>query len=393
MFINRVYPPDSGATGQLLSELAQGLSDLGWKVRVVASATTVGDPAAERADGVCVERVKGLSFTRRRHWRRAAAYMSLYPGLLWRALRAPAHSRVVTMSDPPLHLLLGVFIQKIKGGKLIHWAQDIYPELAENLGVLSPGGLLARMLRGLSTWGLRKHQAVVCVGACMRDRMLARGIEPERLWVIPNWANTDSIRPLPAVDNPFVRAHGLDGRRVVMYSGNMGLAHPFAAIVDAVEILKPRLPDVLFLFVGDGPRLDWLKDQVRVRNLGNMQFLPFQPKEDLAQSLSAGNLHLASMREDLEGLVVPSKVYGVLAAGRPCLFLGPENSEAARLILRNGCGEVLSNPDGPALAQHIEAWLSDEGRLYEAGRRARNAAVGFNHRQTIRAFAELLEKI
>jgi glycosyltransferase involved in cell wall biosynthesis len=374
LFLNRVYPPDRAATGHMLADLARGLVRRGWRVSVVVANTTAA-PSRETLDGVEVHRVAGLPFTRASALRRALAYLSLYPGLFWRAWRIADVDVVVTKTDPPLVQLLGALLPR----PAVHWAQDIYPELAVELGVLKPG--MAAPLRALSTWCLRRHRTVVAIGRCMAERLAVRGLDRACIAVVPNWADTERVRPIDA--GGFRAEHGLHGP-VVMYSGNLGLAHPFGAMLDAAA----ALPEATIVFVGDGPRLGWVRDQVQRRGLANVRFLPFQPLERLAESLSAADLHLASMEPHLAGLVVPSKVYGILAAGRPCLFLGPADSEAARLIAAHGCGEVLA-PDAD-LAASIRAWLDDPARREEAGNRARAAAEAGGLPAALDAFDRLL---
>jgi colanic acid biosynthesis glycosyl transferase WcaI len=421
LFINRVYPPAEGATGQLLAELAEALAQRGHSVTVVASQAGMNGPTP-RSGGVRIERVGGLPFTRASHFRRALSYLSLYPAMLWRALRLPRHDVVITLTDPPLLLLLGPLLKWSKGSKLIHWAQDLYPELAEEMAILEKDGLIARTLRGLSTWALRRGERIVAVGQCMKTRLRQRGLPPQSVAVIPNWGNlgngecrvtnvesadrrtgNDECRiatgefaqPTPEARSSkrFQQEHGVDDHFVVMYSGNLGLAHPFEAILDAAERLQLTLPHVVILFVGAGPRLAWVQEQVERRRLENVRFLLFQPKERLAESLAAADLHLASMRQELCGLVVPSKVYGVLAAGRPCVFLGPKESEAAQTILQHGCGSVLSNATGARLAACIGQWAKSPRLLQEARQRAMAISGEVGLVSAVNLFEALLKKV
>lgn len=375
LFINRVYPPDRAATGQMLAELASALVARGWRVSVVVQRTVPDSPAHEVVAGVEVHRVASIGFTRRSLWRRALSYLSLYPTLLARARRIAGVDVVVTMTDPPLQQALALAVP----APAVHWAQDIYPELAVALGVLP--GWAAAPLRRLSSFCLRRHARVVVIGTCMADRLAARGVDRAALAVIPNWADTARVRP---VGGNFRTRHGLGAGPLVMYSGNLGLAHPFGDMLDAAE----SLPDVRFVFVGDGPRLAWVQAQVGERGLANVSFLPFQPADELAASLSAADLHLASMEPALCGLVVPSKVYGVMAAGRPCLFLGPAESEAARALAAHDAGESVAPG---ALAATIRAWLDDPPRCRAAGARARAAAEAWGAGPAAEAFAVVLD--
>ena len=357
LFINRVYPPDEGATGQLLAELAAALARDGWQVTIVAAgAGTVSDVPVPN---ISVQRVRGLLFTRAALWRRALAYASLYPALFWRVLRLPRHAVVVTLTDPPLVLLLGPWLKWIKGARLVHWAQDVYPEVAEELGVVRRDGLAARLLRRLSTWALRRHDAVITVGRCMKERLRARGLDENKLVVIPNWPlGGTGTQPSTPNSQPLF---------TVMYSGNFGLAHPFEAIIEAVKILARESAPVRFVFAGAGPKLAALRGQLA--DCANVEFRGPALLEELAASLSAADAHLASMTEALCGLVVPSKVYGVLAAGRPCVFLGPRASEAACIILESGAGTVLPADDGKVLAELLRRWTA-RGAEYQNVRAA-----------------------
>ncbi len=352
LFINRVFPPDEGATGQLLADLAPALVAAGWNVTVVAAAGSEDRPAPS-LPGVEVHRVRGLPFTRASNWRRALSYASLYPALLGRVLRLPRQDVVVTLTDPPLHLTLGPVIRLFKRCHLLHWAQDIYPEVAEELGVLGRSGLLARLLRAVSTWALRRHDRIFAVGRCMKDRLVARGVDAARIDVVPNWAVGFPEGSLPSRPSP--------ARLTVMYSGNFGLAHTFEAIVEAVTALHRENAPVRFVFAGSGPKLTGLRE--KLSGCANVEFRAPEPLDQLPAALASADVHLACMREELCGLVVPSKVYGPLAAGRPCVFIGPALSEAARLLEETGCGVVLPVSGSRELTDLLRCWSRGEGNL------------------------------
>ena len=354
LFINRVYPPDEGATGQLLAELAEALAREGWSVTVLAAGGGKVDPRSSQRNGVTVHRVRGLPFTRASLVRRALSYLSLYPALLWRALRLPRHDVTVTLTDPPLLLVLGPWIRLFKRGRLVHWAQDVYPEVAEELGVLRRRGLGARVLRAFSSWSLRRHHHVVAVGRCMKERLLARGLPAEAVSVIPNWAVGFSSVPVAPVV--------AEGPLTVLYSGNFGLAHPFASIIEAVRKLDGAAAPVRFIFAGSGPRLGLVRDALA--SCRNVEFRPPAPLEELATSLAGADVHLACMSEELLGLVVPSKIYGALAVGRPCVFLGPSPSEAARVFAESGRGVVLPpGGSGESLAALLTRWAGRDAEF------------------------------
>lgn len=287
--------------------------------------------------------------------------------------------------------VLGPALGALTGARAVHWAQDPYPEVAEALDVISKEGWLANAMRSLSTWALRGHDHVVAVGRCMKFRIEARGMVPERISVIPNWA-PDTVRPVPHDQNAFRQAQGWEDKRVVMYSGNMGLAHPFEVILDAAEHLRDERPGMVFAFVGEGPRKAWIADQVATRGLSNVQLLPFQPKAPLAESLSAADVHLVTMQPEVEGLVVPSKVYGVLAAGRPCVFLGPKGSEAAQRIRKLNAGTVLPNPTPSAVARALTQEV-EKSAIRQNTDDEGNVSAAQGRRNAARAFDQLLHQV
>lgn len=398
LFVNRVYPPQSGATGQLLADLSESLSAGGWDPAVLASRTESGLSAQERRNAVAISRASGLSLSRSSLFKRMLSYLSLYPAFLFRVLRAPRSAVLVTLTDPPLLLLLGPLLKWTKGCRLIHWAQDLYPEVAEELGVLSPNSLPARILRFASTWALRRHDLIVAVGSCMRDRLLARGIAPGKIVVIPNWNLSGAEVPAAGTsdessseDSGFRNEQGWAERFVVMYSGNFGFAHPFEAIVDAAKRLDSAGSRALFVFVGEGAGLSGVKQALQ--GASNVRWLPYQPIERLGASLRAADVHLASMHERTLGLVVPSKVYGIVAAQRPCVFLGPAQSEVAKLISENGCGVVLPSGDGPGLARVIGELANDPVRVSEMRRAAAALGPRVSRDAAVAAWEKALERV
>ncbi|MFQ5507752.1 MAG: glycosyltransferase family 4 protein [Leptospirillia bacterium] len=389
-FINRVYPPVPGATGELLRQLAEELAATGTRVTVVTSRPSDDLPEHEMSRGVRVERVAGIPFHRSGHLRRAVSYLSLFPAMAIRALGGPRPDVIITMSDPPLLSVMGVVMSRLLGASSMHWAQDVYPQLAAELGVINREGITYRTLNRISSWALARHDKVICVGRCMEERLRKNGARA--LAVVPNWPAPE-VHPVAGKNNAFLSREGLSGSRVVMYSGNFGLAHDFSTIIDAAERLRDSRPDIQFLCVGEGPKKSWVADQVRDRKLVNMRLMPFQSRQNLSSSLGAADIHLATMEPNLSGLVVPSKVYGVLAAGRPCIFLGPEDSEVARLISEKNCGRVLPRPSGSRLATTIEQLLEDGPALRKMGSRAIEAVAGSGASVAARQFHTILSEI
>lgn len=373
LFINRVFPPDRGATGRCLADLATRLAVAGWRVTVLADGAPDEHAPHEHATAPAgVQVVRAGAPRRSDRVPTAVACAGTLGRLLARALTLPDHDVIVTLTDPPLLALLGPLLAARRGAATIHWCHDLYPDLLPVLGVHLPRPVQVG-LRVLSRRAMASHDAVVAIGDCMAGHLAATGIPHPRLTVIPNWADP-SIHPVERATNPFRRHLDLGDRFTVAYAGNFGLAHPLGAVLDAAARLAHSAPDIVFLLIGDGRGRPAVERAVAERRLDNVRLLPFQPAERIAESLGAADLHLATMAEAAAGLLVPSKVASALAAGRPCLLLGPAASTAARSLVDGGCGAVLAPDDGAALAQATAAFAAafthDPAAWRESGRRA-----------------------
>lgn len=204
----------------------------------------------------------------------------------------------------------------------------------------------------------------------MARHLVAKGVPADRIRTLPTWEDPALVVPVPRESNPFRMEHGLDGRFVVLYSGNLGAAHEFGTLLDAAGHLAAE-PGIVFLFAGGGPRKRWVEDQVRSRGLQNVRFLPYQPREDLRFSLSAGDVHVVTLRPGFEGLLVPSKFVGALAAGRPILFVGPKAGEIPDGLAAGDCGVVVEPGEWMTLANAILELRANSDLLMRMGRNAR----------------------
>jgi glycosyltransferase involved in cell wall biosynthesis len=370
LFINRVYPPESGATGRVLEHVAKGFVAAGWDVSVLTTAGDRSNQGNSLRDGVKIIRI-AMPFSKKSLFSRALGYALMIPSLLLKALLLPRADIVVTKTDPPMLLISGPFLKFLKGSRTIHWAQDLYPEVAEEVGVFPKGGAVAGILRKISSLSMGQHDLTLAVGRCMQERLRVRGIPPEQIRIVPNSGVEREIVPVPHESNLFRKAHGLEGFFIVMYSGNMGRAHDFEAVLGAARRMQDQGDSsTLFLFVGNGPGEPLLRQEAERSGLRNVRFLPPQSSDSLSESLSAGDLHLVTMKSEMGGLVVPSKFYGVMASGRPCLFVGPEDSEVARVIRETGVGRIIRPGDGESLAAEILKYRVAPEVLKEEGERA-----------------------
>jgi glycosyltransferase involved in cell wall biosynthesis len=382
LFINRVYPPAPGATGELLKQLAEGLVQDGARVVVVAGAHE-GCPRRGKVHGVEVVRVWSPPLRRSRHWQRAMDYAVLYPQFAWHMVMCGEVEAVVSMTDPPMQMLLAP-VAGWRAWRRIHWAQDVYPELAEELGVIPAGGVAARLLRGAANAALRRHDDVVVPGRCMREELIRLGVSARRIEVIPNWSPVG--RAADADVAAMRRRLGWDGKFAVVYSGNFGLAHDFDPVIDAVRKLAGGR--MVFVFAGDGPRLGELRSALG--GAAHVQFLPSQAPGDLAAFLGAADVHLVTVRREAGGLVVPSKAYGILEAGRPLVYIGGDGDEIARVLRETGAGIVVRNDDAVGLCAVLSGLAGDADRVRRMGEAASAVAREFTRAKAVRKWKDLL---
>jgi glycosyltransferase involved in cell wall biosynthesis len=230
----------------------------------------------------------------------------------------------------------------------------------------------------------------VVLGLHMQNRLISEGVGKARIKIIHNWADEDAVHPVTKGENRLGKEWGLSDKFVVGYSGNMGRAHEFGAILDAAEMLRKRT-DIVFLFIGDGGSRPWVEEQVSTRNLTNVIFKPYQPRERLAESLSVPDVHFISLKPRLEGLIVPSKFYGIIAAGRPVLFAGSPTGEIANMIKKAKCGVSVELEDARALAAAIEHLVEETGHCAQMGINARAAFDRFyGMEKSLQAWSEVL---
>jgi glycosyltransferase involved in cell wall biosynthesis len=377
LFINRYAWPDESATAQMLTDLSEGLAARGRVVTVVTSRQRLDDPRAdlparEARNGVQVIRAWTTRFGRGNLAGRLIDYLSFYVSAFIAVLaHARAGDLVIAKTDPPM---LGAVIGPaawLKRAALINWWQDVYPEIAVRLGVLREGSLLVHLLLWVRNRLLRHARLNVVVGERMRAHLEAAA-PGAAFAVIPNWSADLPHTAVPSPDNPLRREIGAGDKVLFMYSGNLGRAHPFDALLEAGERLRERR-DLHFLIVGGGARLEQVRNEAAKRGLRNWSFLPYQPRERLAESLGAADVHLVTLDPAVEGLIVPSKIYGVLAAGRPSVFVGAASGEVAQVIEKHGCGRPAPHDDAAAIQRVIEQLAADPARRRDMGQRARNA--------------------
>jgi colanic acid biosynthesis glycosyl transferase WcaI len=399
VFVNRYFYPDESATAQLLADLAFGLAARGMDVHIVCSRQLYDAPEAplgalETVRGVVIHRLWTTRFGRRRLWGRAFDYASFYVACAVTLIKLlQARDIVVAKTDPPLISIVAALAARFKGARLVNWLQDVFPEVASMLGANPLPAVLDRALRSLRDASLRSAQVNVVLGSRMLEYITARRVPVSQCRVIENWADGEKLRPKATADSVLRRRLGLADKFVIGYSGNLGRAHEFETVLGAAEGLRSD-DGIAFLFIGAGAKMDELKASVVRRHMTNFHFLPYQPRESLEDSLAAADVHLVTLIPSLEGLIVPSKFYGILAAGRPVVFIGDVDGELSRIIRASHCGVVVASGNSTELFDAIKSLERDTDGRTNMGLAARELMCSrFAARRALDCWAQLLTEI
>lgn len=375
--VNRYFWPDESATSLLLTDLAEDLQTAGHEVQVFTSRQLYNRPQAQLPQhqiwqGIQIHRLQTSRFGRRHFCGRLFDIITFHLALRYANNITVKPDAWFVMTDPPLVVNTVLQLRRQLDGRVIHHVDDVYPDLAMALGSLPQRGWVSSLLGRWAQAGLRNCDQVLALGECMARVLKNKGVTAERLAIIPPWADGSRLFPLDHGENRFRQEIGIPGDHlVVMYSGNMGLGHRFETILAAARSLALN-DKIHFVFIGDGAKKSQIDAFRRAHNLENIMMLPYQPRERLRETLSAGDIHLISLDAQVQGLIVPSKLAGVLAVGRPVVFLGSEQNSIAAAILQGHCGHVIPEGDVSRLEEIIEKLMKNPGHRRRLGAAARN---------------------
>ncbi len=369
LLINQVFHPDPQSTGQHLSGLAQALVKAGHEVTVLTGRREYDNPARcyparETWRGIEIIRVASSGFGHGAKWKRAADFFTFIVAATLRAIFLRRADVVVALTTPPLISVLGAMLARLWQGRFIYWVMDLNPDEAVAIGWLKPDGAMTRLLYKASRWSLRQAEWVIVLDDYMRARIEAKGIEAEKIVTLPIWMHGE-VRFDAAGRERFRRKHGLEDKFVVMYSGNHTPVHPLETLVEAARLLREETR-IHFCYVGGGIEWRRLREQAQAESWPNASFIGYQPFAELSASLSAADAQVVVMGDAFLGIVHPCKVYNLLAAERPFVFIGPERCHVTDLIREAGLGEVAASVrhgESRALAETLR-------------QRAREAAAG-----------------
>lgn len=360
LIISQTYPPDAAAVGQHMSELAAGLVRRGHEVTVVSSARGYEDPSKrykrrEERDGVLLERLRASSFGKRTVLARIAGVVGFAFGVIWKLLTCDPPDLVVFSTSPPL---IGVVVRVAASARRVptaFWAMDLNPDQLLALGMIRGGSLRARILEALNRFALAGPSLVIALDQYMAKRLRARNVVRGELAIVPPWAPEtipDDAEPGESAKR-FRDAHKLTDKFVVMYSGNHSPSNPLSTLLDAAVALRSR-DEIQFVFVGGGHGKAEVEAYKARFDLANVHSLPYQPRESLHASLSAGDLHVVSLGTAMVGIIHPCKVYGAMAVARPVLFFGPAESHVGDLIAQGSIGVQIEHGDVASAVAAIE---------------------------------------
>ena len=396
IFINRYFDPDQSATSRLLSDLVLALEH---DIVVLTSRQRYDDPnallpATEARGRVTVRRLAGTRFGRGTLVGRSIDYLSFYGAMIFTLLKqARAGDIVIPMTDPPMLSLLAVPIARRKGCRVVNWLQDLYPEVAQAVGTPLLTPMMARLIKGLRDRSLRAADCNVVIADAMAERLVTLEVKKERIRVIHNWVDDQALRHIPTYENPLRRAWDLENRFVVGYSGNLGRAHDIETILSAARELADS--QFIFLCIGGGARYEALKRAAQERGLTRLfRFMRYQSATDLSYSLSLPDVHWISLKPEFEGLLFPSKLYGIAAVGRPIIAITSKNSELARLVSHYDCGAVIEQGDGYGLALELKRLRDAPDACSAMGARAQMMLNSrFTKAEAIRRWKETLREV
>ncbi|MGK2859775.1 MAG: glycosyltransferase family 4 protein [Thermoanaerobaculia bacterium] len=428
LLLNQYYAPDEAATAQMLADLGEGLAASGFEVRAICCDRSYADPsrrypARETIRGVAIRRARSTGFGRGSKLGRLTDYATFLLGASAAILFGPRPDVVVSLSTPPMIALVGTLLGRLRGARTVFWSMDVYPDVAYELGAIREHSVAGRVVAALAHLTHRLPDHIVALGSTMAARLTDAGAR--KVTVIHNWADENAITARPPHESALRSEWSWSDRFVVMYSGNMGLAHEFeTALLGIAECglrnaesdqsaapatAKATLPEVdphsafrspqsafpaLLAFVGGGPRRTEV--EMRATELGltehsaspiphsalriphsafgiphSAEFRPYVDRERLGDSLTAPDVHLVTMRERMPGLLVPSKIYGILAAGRPTIYVGPAEGEIYEILVEGECGIQVSIGDANAFAAAVERYRSDVALREAHGQNAR----------------------
>lgn len=398
VFLSQYFWPEETATAEVISGISFALRSAGYEVGAIAGhpiyrGESLRLPAVIEERGVRIERVTSTQMNKNRTIGRVLNTVTFVVALFFRLLFMKRPFTVVALTNPPLLPWLVWALKLLRRVPYVLVIHDVYPQVAVAVGKIKARGMIDRLWRALNRVAYRGAEHIIVLGDCMKETLVdeAGSDRVERITAIPNWADGDEIRPRAPEAHPLLREWNLEGKFIVQYAGNIGLCQDIAIIADAAEQLRDH-SDIHFLFIGSGGQLPFLEERMRERKLENITVIPYQPIATRPLWLTACHAGIVTMKSEVTGLCVPSKLYGIMAAGKPVVAIVDERCESARAVRRHRCGIVVSPGDGATLAREIVELARSRENVEALGARARAAFEKHYTLQQITAqYADLLD--
>ena len=393
LVLNEYFPPDTSATAKNAALVVNALAEK-HRVTVLCGRPSY-DPTEyhppylirrEVTGNLAIERVGSTAFPRFRMKKRVSNYLTYLGLAVPRALTIQSDV-IVAMTDPPIEGIAGAFVARLSGRPFVYNLRDMYPDMAVGGDIVRPGKFIERW-EILHRKALRRAARVIVLGEDMRERIVSKGVDPARITIV-----RDAVpfpEKLACADHPVVREIRNGFRFVLVHAGNLGFYGAWETLLDSAKLLEPD--GVGLVFIGEGAMKPKIEAMARDRDCRNVRFLPFRPADEVPYVMAAGDLHVVTVKRGLEGVVVPSKVYNILAAGRPLLAVATNLAEVARFAERDGCG-VAVDPDSPsAVAEAVRGVMNDSKRLQEMSRRCRDLARSYDKVKQLEIFVHAIEE-
>lgn len=397
--ISEIYYPEDTSTGYYLTKLAEGLAKQ-FQVNVLCSQPTYswwGRRAItnELHNGVRIHRCWSTTYNKDtlplRIINIATITLSVFLNCLF---RIGAGDCVIVVTNPPSLPFAVLLASIVRGTKCILIVHDVYPEALVNMGIATKNSLIIRVISSLTRHLYKRMARIVVLGRDMYA-LVRKKIESadQYVCIIPNWADVDMIMPSIRANNPILAQLGLTNKFIIQYSGNIGRTHGISYLVDCAEMLKND-KTVHFLIIGFGGKKNWLVRHVKERELYNVTVMNYQPRSELPISLNACDISLISFVPGMAGVSVPSRMYNVMAAGKPIIGIADADSELARVIHEEDIGWVIAPGHIDELRMAILEARDNPGRVAQMGQRARRAAEAkYSYERVNKAYIEMVDSL
>jgi glycosyltransferase involved in cell wall biosynthesis len=375
LILSQYFYPDLSSSGQVMTEIAEDLKLNGQSVRVITglpnytnSNHDINAQKREIFNGVHITRINYLKLSKNSTIGGLLGWFSFGFMAFIHALKTPNIDSVLIVTNPPILPFLGVFLKKVRGCRFCFLVHDIHPDVAVQIGKSKKDSIMVKIMSFITKTSLKGADRVIALGNDMRERIESKGVRPEKILIIPNWADKSKIFP-DTKNNDFAVEHSLAGKFILLYSGNLGLYYNLEDLILVAEKLKD-ISDLLLLFVGEGGKKAKLIELLETMALKNVKFLPYQSWDRYNQVLNSADIHIVTLSPGMEGISVPSKMYSYMASGKPIAGMISKKSDVGVLIEESDCGFRVDPGDIDGFCENIRMLYDNESERLRLGKNA-----------------------